>query len=412
MTKLDELQKLLSHKKSKGWYANRLKVSELVVNELLKQLRAREPLDAAEEDTIVQNLEKGTLRATKLVSVNPSTPEEIMAIHGIDPKKWKLSQFWSKQKKDKWLVSALFTAIKIQEDLPSQKQVILDEIKEYISEHKKEVGKHPVATKHRSSAECLYEICLPDLHFGKLAHKEEVGEDYDIKIATARAQSAVDELLKRTNTSDIERILFPIGNDLFNVDNQISTTTAGTRQDCDTRFHKMVKTTRRVLVEIIDQLSTIAPVDIPIVVGNHDTITAFMMGEIIEAIYHNNPKIRVDNSASQRKYYQYYFNGFQFTHGNNENHKDLGLIFATEQPRLWADTKFRFCQLGHFHHEKKINYVSLDSHQGFQIEILPSLSGSDAWHNSKGYMANKSAKSFLYHQTQGEVGSFKFTVTQ
>jgi hypothetical protein len=412
MSKLEELQSLLTHKKSKAYYAKRMKISELEVDKLLSQLKARRPVeeqDSDEEESTKIDYENGTLRATKLVTDYPSTPEDIIRLHGIDPKVWKLSQFWSKQKKDKWLVSALFTQVRIEKDLPLQKEVILKELEAYANRVIPKLSPVRVVTR---DSDTLLEISIPDLHFGKLAHKEEVGEDYDIKIASNRANTAVDELLKRVNLSTVERILFPIGNDLFNVDNQFRTTTAGTPQDTDTRFHKMVKITYAVLVHNIDKLAAIAPVDIPIVRGNHDDITTFLLGEILAAHYRNEPRVSIDNAFHKRKYYQYYENGFQFTHGDSEKHTELGLIFATERKKLWADTTFRYCQLGHFHKEKKIEYVTVDSFQGFQIEILPSLSGPDAWHNSKGYISNKAAKAFLYHRTKGEIGSYKYTVTE
>jgi hypothetical protein len=410
MSKLNDLSELLSQKKSKAFYSKRLGISELEVEKLLKQLRYREPLEEEiedEEESLIHNVEKGTLRATKLVSTEPKTPEDIIKLHNIDTKKWKLSQFWSKQKKDKWLISALFTAIKTSEDIVKQKDIILEEVRNFVTSN---TSKAYIPTRnHKTREGHLYEISLFDLHFGKLAHSEEVGQDYDLKIASKRAEVAVEDLLSRVDLGIIDRILFPIGNDLLNVDNSFRTTTGGTPQDCDTRFHKMVKTTVRVMIDQINKLASIAPVDIPVVVGNHDTVTSFMVGEILEAYYHANSKVTINNLASRRKYYQYYENGFQFTHGNEEKITELGMIFAAEQKRLWADTSFRFCQIGHFHKEKQIQFLTKDSFQGFQIEILPSLSGPDAWHNTKGYISNNSAKSFLYHKKDGEVGAFKHT---
>jgi len=408
MSKLNDLSDLLSQKKSKAFYAKRLRISELEVEKLLKQLRYREPLNE-DEESLIHNIDKGTLRATKLVSIEPRTPEEIIKIHNIDPKKWKLSQFWSKQKKDKWLISALFTAIKASEDVDKQKDIILEEIRDYVTNNKQRA--YIPTNKNTSREGFLYEISLFDLHFGKLAHSEEVGQGYDLKIAAKRADYAVDDLLNRIDIKRIDRILFPIGNDLLNVDNNFRTTTGGTPQDCDTRFHKMVKTTVRVMIDQINKLSSIAPVDIPVVVGNHDTITSFMVGEILDAYYHANSNIIVNNLASRRKYYQYFENGFQFTHGNEEKLTELGMIFAAEQKKLWADTSYRFCQIGHFHKEKQVQYLTKDSFQGFQVEILPSLSGPDAWHNTKGYISNNSAKAFLYHKREGEIGAFTHTST-
>ena len=174
MSRLEELESLLTHKKSKSYYAKRMKISELEVDQLLSQLKARKPVEDNddEEETTSINYEQGTLRATKLVSTCPSTPEDIIRLHGIDTTKWKLSQFWSKQKKDKWLVSALFTALRIEKDLPLQKEVILKEIDDYITTRVRRIV--PERTISRD-ADTLLEISIPDLHFGKLAHKEEVG---------------------------------------------------------------------------------------------------------------------------------------------------------------------------------------------------------------------------------------------
>jgi hypothetical protein len=99
-----------------------------------------------------------------------------------------------------------------------------------------------------------------------------------------------------------------------------------------------------------------------------------------------------------------------YTHGDKEKHGELGLIFATEMPKLWADTKYRFCKLGHLHKAKKTEYVSLEAHNGFQIEILPSLSGTDEWHYSKGFLSNKQAKGYLYHKQKGEIASYTYSV--
>jgi hypothetical protein len=256
----------------------------------------------------------------------------------------------------------------------------------------------------------LLEISIPDAHFGKLAHKEETGDDYDLKIASNRYQTAVTNLLQTANLHQVTDILFPIGNDLLNVDNQFSSTTALTPQDCDTRFNKMIKVVKELLINTITGLSAIAKVHVIVVPGNHDMSTMFMIGEILDAWFHNNKNVNVDNSSMLRKYFQWGKCGFQYTHGNEEKHQDLGLIFATERPQLWADTKFRVAKLGHYHKSKTISYTNVDSYQGFQIQVLPSLSGSDFWHNKKGYISQKQAKAFLYDKELGELAQYTYTV--
>jgi len=302
---------------------------------------------------------------------------------------------------------------KLDTDLQKLKELILAEIKSQIpiSEPLKKYKKmiHD-SISMSSSTKYLLELCLFDFHFGKLSWSPETGEDFDLKIAEERYKTAIKNLLNKVDLSTIERILFPIGNDLIHIDNKKNETTAGTRLDADGRFPKIIQIAKRVLVEVINELSLIAPVDVVVVRGNHDETMSFMMGEVIDAFYHNNPLVTVDNGPEQRKYYQYGLNGIQFTHGNEEKHSELGLIWATQRPELWSSVQYRFAQLGHFHKNKKIEWVSVDEFQGFQVQIIPSLTSTDEWHQRKGYASKKQAKAFLFDSREGMVGEFTISL--
>jgi hypothetical protein len=302
---------------------------------------------------------------------------------------------------------------KLDTDLEKQKELILAEIKSHRRETNLNWVYHNLSDKlfkESKKDKYLLELCLFDMHFGKMSWSEETGEDFDLKIAEKRFKEAVYGLLRKVDLTTVEKILFPIGNDLINVDNKNNTTTAGTPQDTDSRFFKIIKVVRKILVEVIDELASIAPVDVVIVPGNHDESTSFFIGEMLDCFYHKHPRVNIDCKIKLRKYYQYGKVGLQMTHGNEEKHHDLGLIFATEEKKLWGDTDYRFCQLGHFHKNKKTEFVSVDEHQGFQIQILPSLSGTDSWHKKKGYMSKKQAKAFVFHKEEGMTGEFTVSI--
>lgn len=343
--------------------------------------------------------------------------EELVDICDIDLGMWDINSWECKtttisvkdadgntKQEPKFWVAAKLRKKKIDSDLTLQKNELLDLVKNYSPKVK--------STDYKSfNKNVLLEISMPDIHFGKLSWKEESGEDYDLKIATARFKEAIQDLLSKTPLHMVERILFPIGNDMINVDSRRNMTTAGTPQDSDSRFRKLLNVVKNLLIETITELSHIAPVDVVVVSGNHDYDTMFTIGMVLEAYFNNNENVNIDNNPKQRKYYRYYNTGIMFTHGDSEKHSELGLIFATEQPGLWADCLYREAQLGHFHKSKRTNYVSVDSYQGFQINILPSLSASDWWHSSKGYLGLKQAKAFLYEKTQGKIGEFTYTVS-
>jgi hypothetical protein len=259
----------------------------------------------------------------------------------------------------------------------------------------------------------MLEISIPDLHIGKLAHEDEVGENYDTKIAIDRYKVAVDKLLNHVShyKDQIEEILFPIGNDLLQIDKMEGTTTAGTKVDTDSRWQQMFLKAKELCIGTINKLAAIAPVRVVMVSGNHDNQTIFYLGEVLVAYYRNNTEtVILDNSPFQRKYHRYGINLIGFTHGNEEKHQDLGLLMATEQPDMWAATRFRQFHLGHFHSRKTTKYVDVNEFQGFQIRILPSLSSSDKWHNTKGYISIKSAVAFLYDKENGMISEFSHNV--
>lgn len=341
----------------------------------------------------------------------------------IDLSVWKITEWqcksynaWIKDKfgeiesQPKFSVFAKMKRKSVDKDPELQKDVLLKEL--YDAAPEIQFVDLNIPDDFSDEKDSLYEISIPDAHFGKLAWAEESGDDFDLKIITEWYQNAVNELLNRVNLERIDRILFPIGNDMINIDSNANTTTGGTPQQVDGRFPKIVRVVKNVLIDTINKLAVVAPVDVLVVPGNHDYHTMFMIGEILEAYYSKTQRININNSPNPRKYYQYGVNGFQYTHGNEEKHQELGLIFATEEPQLWADTKYRVSKLGHFHKTKKLSFISTDEHQGFQVEILPSLSGTDLWHKKKGYKSNKAAKSFLYHKTKGKIAEFTYNLIQ
>ena len=405
--------------------AKKFGVSNEYIRQIWKRLRKKglvekdAIINKAVDDVISEYVETGnSARFTSIVNKEIKSLEDLIETCNIDTNVWEVSKWSVKSyngyskadgelsKDVRYSVNAELKRKTVDTDLNKQKEAILELLKK----------EAPVVAKYEdkefSKKSHLFEISLPDVHFGKLSWAGESGEDYDLKIATERFKSAVKGLLQNVPLHIIDRILFPIGNDMINVDSRRNMTTAGTPQDSDSRFRKLLLTVNNLLIETISELSTIAPVDVVVVSGNHDYDTMFNIGMVLEAYFHNNENVTIDNSPKQRKYYRYGKTAIMFTHGNEEKHSDLGLIFATEQPVLWAQTYFREAQLGHFHKNKKTNYISVDEYQGFQINILPSLSATDYWHNSKGYMGLKQGKAFLYEKEDGKVAEFNYTVKQ
>lgn len=255
----------------------------------------------------------------------------------------------------------------------------------------------------------LLEISIPDLHLGKLCWAPETGQHYDSKIAQSTFWSALEQLISRTKGFPISRIVFPVGNDFFNVDNAAQTTTAGTPQHEDGRYQKSFVAGRKLMVDAILRLREIAPVDVIMVSGNHDTERIFYLGDTLQGHLSKTADVTVNNNPTLRKYYQFGKCLLGFTHGHNEPHKNLPLIMATEVPELWAATKFREIHLGHWHHKKEIFWLPVEEQNSIRVRVIPSLCPADAWHKMKGFEGVRAAEAFLWHPQHGNVGTFSVT---
>jgi hypothetical protein len=281
-----------------------------------------------------------------------------------------------------------------------------DAIAELIADAKKFAPKYPKISYPKRSDGLLYEIDLADLHFGKLTWREETGEDYDIQIAAVAARNAFSELLAFADGMRISKILLPLGNDFFNVNGAGESTVNGTRQVEDTRWQKTFREGRKLLVELIDMCSQVAPVEVLIVPGNHDRERMFYAGDALECWYHGSPNVHVDNRAQLRKYYSFGKNLIGFTHGSEEKFTALPAIMAHEEPELWGRTTHREWHIGDRHHKETL-IQNVREEKGVTIRLMRSLTSVDDWHYRTGWVgAEQAAESYLWHPENGVIGQF------
>ena len=250
----------------------------------------------------------------------------------------------------------------------------------------------------------MLQINIFDLHFGKLSWAPECGADFNIGIAAELFNSAIDTFIEDTKDFHIDKILLPLGNDFFNsgVAYPYNSTTKGTAQTESNVWKETFTKGRQLLVENIKKLSKIAPVDVLIILSNHDMERVYYLGDSLEAYFHNDSNVNVNNGPTTRKYYKYHNILLGFVHGDKESINNLPLIMCQEQAVNWGLTKYREFHLGHIHHSKSTVYNPIRELQGVMIRHMPSLSASDAWHVESGYVGSKrSAEAYLWSQDKG-----------
>lgn len=339
---------------------------------------------------------KATLSATSLTE--PKTPEEIIKILNIDTTEWKLSQFWNKQMSDHWRISALVTKIKKGEE---------DYLKELLNKWKPKQHKIPNLSRPKgySLSPNREQVCgimsLQDIHFGKQGN-ETIDQDFE---------DAVKDLIQRGIAShNIEQLFFVVGGDLINMDTFQGTTTSGTiLNNCSTATEAYIQAfdamhwAIQVIKEHVEHLTIVY------VPGNHDRLSSFHLVHALSKSIKDHPDITWDIDYAERKVHVWHDNFNAFEHGDSIN-KNTPVVYATEFPIEWGSTKNRTLFTGHFHTNRKIEYITTNETAGFIHKTLPSLSKTDYWHYHKKFVGNRrSAKLELQSPKKGNICEITYT---
>ena len=306
---------------------------------------------------------------------------------------------------DLWTIRAKF-----------KRRVVYERILEDVAYLKKAMAKHSPKyakikyKKIRAKDKHLLLVSLFDHHLGKLVWgREGLGQPYDTEIAKKLFMEALYDILQKTSCYEISRILFPVGNDFYNVDNFDNETTAGTRQDQDTRWTKMYQEGRQLLIKAIDVLRTIAPVDVVVIPGNHDELAAWCVGDALQCWYRLDKDVHVDLEPHPTKYYAYGQTMFGLTHGKDIRPERLPGVMTSEQSEMWGQCYFKEGLVGHLHHKKDTIFMPTREIEGVRIRQMPSMVSSDAYHVKHGYVgALRAAEGHVYHVDDGYTGGASF----
>lgn len=263
-------------------------------------------------------------------------------------------------------------------------------------------------SKSRPLSGNLLELSIPDVHFGKLAWGVETGSDnYDTNIAIQRFEESLRQLLHRTSGFSLDQIVLVLGNDLFHTDNRSNTTTKGTVVDTDSRYFKVFRKVRQLVIEKIEELRAIAPVRVVIVPGNHDEHSSWHLGDSLECWFRNYEDVWVDNEPISRKVYRFGEVMFMWLHGDKGKKIDYPLVMATEYRKMFGETSFHEIHCGHLHTES-----SVEKH-GIMTRVLPSLCGTDYWHSSNHFVGNKKAAvAYVFNKKDGLIATGVYTVPE
>jgi hypothetical protein len=276
-------------------------------------------------------------------------------------------------------------------------------LSDFIDNVKKYAPRYPKLPRKTSKDGHLLVIDIADLHINKYASTDFAGDNYDSGVAVKRAIEGTQGLIDKASGFNIDKILFVVGNDVLNTDNVFKQTTKGTNQDTDLHWFKAFNIAKECYVKCLELCLTVADVDVIHCASNHDLMSGSFLAVTLEAWFRNNKNITFDTSPKYRKYYKYGSSMLELEHGDKGKLANIPLIMAQEQPKMWAETKFRYALLHHFHHQDKTNWKSGKDYIGVNVTYLRSPSSADLWHYENHFINLVAVEAFVHSKDLGRV---------
>ena len=406
---LDQLQSLLSWKKSKKFYAEKLGITENEIEELLKELRSREKVeDDAEignyvaelEDVVVKFMEdvvKGTGEVTAQFSEEIKSLDELIEKCKIDTEKWEITKyvqnFWGNGENPHWQVKAWLGK-------KTAEQVFQDSFVDFLSTYE------PVSQEVMSpewvegKRNAMLVINKQDAHLNKY----DIDGDNNIGHRLGQIMYKVETIINQARLSNnLENITYIIGSDEFNSEYS-GATTKGTPQTNTHTYHDSFKFICDHEVLMITMLLQYAEnVNVVYVAGNHDEFVGWHMITWLDTYFRLTERVHFDCSPKYRKYISYGSSAMMFNHGDAIKPAKLAALFPIEYKNNWSFHENFYIFTGDKHHE-----VSQDFN-GIKFYQIPAFSKAKSlWDDKMGHVMSKAeVTGFLIEQGSGMTNIFK-----
>jgi len=284
---------------------------------------------------------------------------------------------------------------------------------------------YPVIKRAKQKESHLLIVDPADPHFGKKSTISETGEETNLVTTEQRFAEGVEGLINKTDSYKFDKIVLVGGNDSLHTDNAFGTTTSGTKQDTSGLWYENFLTAKRANIAAIDRLLTIADVHFSFCPSNHDFMTGFFLADTLSAWYHKNKNVTFDITPAHRKYIQYGHSLWGLTHGDGAPEKELSDLMKTEAKKAWSLSKYAYWLVHHRHHSdtkaykngKGVNMekdyknltvfntgLSLDPTDYCYVQYLRTISGTDRWHFTNGFVHSpKAMEAFIVHPKFGQI---------
>jgi hypothetical protein len=393
---LYRLEELLTQKKSKKFYAEKLGISEYEVNELLRELREKddEPIKNHTEERKV-NVEKGTIESTIVTDFDPKDDIALAKLHKINLDKYIITNYWSKMLPNGKFTSSIFSKRKEAKDYSPE------DFAKFLENYKPNNISITKVDRTNSKDYVDVEISISDFHLAKRC----VDGDNDPATRALRYFNVAQSLINKVEANyNINTVVLPISNDFFHTDNYQNQTTQGTPQDTIMDYADEYEVGFALLVDTINMLRQhSSTVHVVLVQGNHDRTKSFYLAHALDVYFNDALDVEFMREHSVVKGLTL-GNTFIGWHHGNCKVEDLPLLFAThpKYSHQFGDAVYREVHTGDKHH-----YMAKEV-KGVRIQQMPSLSGTDRWHLDNNYVHSvRAALALVYDLNLGKIAEFE-----
>lgn len=225
-----------------------------------------------------------------------------------------------------------------------------------------------------------------DFHAHKSSWAFETGQDTNYEVMRDRladvTQRALERILGRCAPSEF---IVGVGSDFFHVDNPQKTTTRGTPQDVDGTWARVFYEGVSLYRDYVETLASVAPVTLVLQAGNHDEVSSIALWQVMRTLAEFDPRITVEGDLQPRQYLVRGDNLICLNHGDGMADAKLAQMPAVERAADYGRARQVYVFRGHHH------TFGVQEHPTAWVVHMPSLAGTDRWHQRHGYTGNRKA---------------------
>jgi len=404
---LEQVEKLLSWKKSKIFMAEKLGVTVEEIGQLLAELRGKplktNDLDAVCEELIEEmderireiNIEKGTLKSSVVSNFEPKSHEELAELHKVDLSKYKISSYWTKQRGERFTSSLLCTLIKSED--PKEFQGLFTE---FLKSYKAPKIETKVRAKYPSKPNGCLVINKQDEHI----NKQDIEGNNDMEARMQNVLAKISVILEQSSlANNLQTIKYIVGSDEFNAE-WTGMTVKFTPQSNIGSYQESFKAVCDYEVRVITTLLQYSDdVEVVYLAGNHDEYIGWHLINWLKTYFREATNLSFDESSRYRKYIKYSNTAMMFNHGDVIKPEKLASLFPMEYKDEWSSCDNYFIFTGDKHH------LLAKDFNGIQFYQIPSLSkATSLWDDKGGYTCSKAElTAFLVEQDNGMTNIYK-----